>query len=118
MIEDYVSFEVAKLLKDKGFDECPLFCYDDCGQLWVQGGYDKTKKWHFPAPTLQMAMKWLREKYHIFICTLFLENEDAWGFTIEDTSAKKYLTTSRDTTYESYEVAAEAAIKYCLEKLI
>ena len=116
--ENYVSFETAKLLKEKGFDECPLFRYDDCGHLWVQGGYNKTIKWHFPAPTLQMAMKWLLKKHNIFICPLFLEESNGFGYTIENIIKKEYITTSKNSSYKEPEETCETAIKYCLENLI
>jgi len=118
--EDYVSFEIAKLLKEKGFNECPLFRYDDCGHLWVQGGYNKTIKWHFPAPTLQMAMKWLRKEKGIAVVPILssvLDNEK-FLWDIEITVAKTNETYHQGWIYESYERACEAAIKYCLENLI
>jgi hypothetical protein len=114
--EDYVSFEIAKLLKEKGFEECPLFRYDDCGHLWVQGGYNKTIKWHFPAPTLQMAMKWLREIHNlqIQIAPITSRHKD-WTFGIY----KKFSPLTIDLLhFPTYEQACEAAIKYCLKNLI
>ena len=118
--EDYVSFEIAKLLKEKGFNECPLFRYDDCGHLWVQGGYNKTIKWHFPAPTLQMAMKWLRKEKGIAVVPILssvLDNEKfLWDVKI--TVAKTNESYRQGWTYESYERACETAIGYSLENLI
>ena len=117
--EDYVSFETAKLLKEKGFDERPLFHYDDCGQFWVQGGYDKTKKWHFPAPTFQMAMKWLREVHNIFIsivcCTYPTLKKTTW--TPEITTFESVFPDSA-VECDTYEEACEVAIRYCLENLL
>ena len=118
--EDYVSFEIAKLLKEKGFDECPLYRYDDCGQIWVQGGYDKTIKWHFPAPTLQMTMKWLREVHNI-VCNIDIESRNFYYysiFIIRSSIEAQYQLTSQKPYFETYEEACEAAIKYCLENLI
>ena len=55
--EDYVSFEVAKLLKEKGFDE-------ECNMAYFNGTLvDYTMFWFclggdlLYCPTLQMAMK-------------------------------------------------------------
>ena len=121
--EDYVSFEIAKLLKEKGFDECPLYRYDDCGQFWAQGGYDKTKKWHFPAPTLQMAMKWLRNVHKLFIFIspwIMRENNIQYYFEIREIKTNDFEVIYDHTSKElsSYEKACESAIKYCLENLI
>ena len=70
--EDYVSFETANLLKEKGFDwECIGYYVDDepddvyhslCGET--------NSTWESrccSAPTLQMAMKWLREVHDVYI---------------------------------------------------
>lgn len=73
--EDYVSLEVAKLLKEKGFDK-------RCEQRFVEK-IDGTERegWdddlcaicevsdviYYPKPTLYEAVKWLREKHNIFV---------------------------------------------------
>ncbi len=126
--EDYVSFETSKLLKEKGFDECPLFYYDDCGQFWVQGGYDKTKEWHFPAPTLQMVIKWLRKKgFHIFVPLEIDYDEDERGDKwYHDAAYYPEIRRVSDgkimyddgALYAEPEQAYEVAIKYCLNNLL
>lgn len=119
--EDYVSFETAKLLKEKGFDYPTLrYYYDEDGDLLFSAWRVDDGKNEFVAPTLQMAMKWLREVHEIFIqpninflypvkyyCKIFCYGDN--------------LKTSQDITtknFESPEEACEAAIKYCLENLI
>ena len=70
--EDYVSFETAKLLKEKGFDsECHSHYYachrpDGSVQYHIAEIYSlKSLKDFYLAPTLQMAMKWLREVHKL-----------------------------------------------------
>lgn len=80
--EDYVSFEVAKLLKEKGFDEQCFTYYDgidkesinrfDRGLHFNNNSYPwgvpynaKEAKEYVVAPTHQMAMRWLREVHNI-----------------------------------------------------
>lgn len=121
IVEDYVSFETAKLLKEKGFDYPTLrYYYDEDGDLLFSAWRVDDGKNGFVAPTLQMAMKWLREVHEIFIqpninflypvkyyCEIFCYGDN--------------LKTSQDITtknFESPEEACEAAIKYCLENLI
>ena len=148
--EDYVSFEIAKLLKEKGFNERCYKCYGTavhhkgvpisfdeefelkCGGLgdeieYVEGGclYDfgcdnkqkETNVW--AAPTLQMAIKWLREEHKIFItiglCTYPILNKCTWIPQVE-TLNDCYPNVSKE--YDTYEEACEAAIMYCLENLI
>ena len=60
--EDYCSFEVAKLLEEKGFHAPDLHGLDSSlGHLWIK-------------VTHQMAMKWLREKGVYFSLVPFIEN--------------------------------------------
>lgn len=124
--EDYVSFNTAKLLKEKGFNEvCEMFyCKPHEGYLknhkrdeWWNS--DLRKDMTCTCPTLQMAIKWLRKEHGLYIDELLLELEDGdYGYVIQDIATRKYLATSRDNSYQSPEEAAEAAIKYCLENLI
>lgn len=125
--EDYVSFEIAKLLKEKGFD------------VYVRSFYEKDKyktkeefstnnvlwNWNissfrYSAPTLQMAMKWLRKKKGIAVIPVLssvLDNEKfLWNVKI--VVAKTNDSYSQVWVYETQESACEAAIKYCLENLI
>lgn len=69
--EDYVSFEVAKLLKENGFKgEREHFYEDNKITNYINYWFRITPEQRYEAieaPTLQMAMKWLREVHNIFI---------------------------------------------------
>lgn len=126
MIEEtYVSFETAKLLKEKGFPQNTFRCHyiidgninyksfeNRCGF----GDYD------IIAPTLEMAMKWLREIHNIHIVVYPYTDKKGHHFNfLFDTYAYGcwhelgiYITDSWNT----YEQACEVAIKYCLRNLI
>ena len=126
--EDYISFETAKLLKEKGFNcETDMYyspegercCWMPNGKKsWLDNKGKETWWWKCVSPTLQMAMKWFLKKYNIFICILFLEESDGYGYTIENVVKKKYIATSKNSSYKEPEEACEAEIKYCLEHLI
>lgn len=120
--EDYVSFETAKLLKEKGFNwnTDKQFNSDK-----IVGDYNITDRSRHPeryldAPTLQMATKWLREKKGIAIIPVLssvLDNEKfLWDIKI--VVAKTGERYSQGWVYEKQEDACETAIKYCLENLI
>ena len=91
--EDYVSFETAKLLKEKGFSENTICKYADVGGV-TEKWYDEYRErvvrfdWQegylikppsepldqyeiiggtISAPTLQRAMKWLRKEHNKII---------------------------------------------------
>lgn len=120
MKEDYVSFEIAKLLKEKGFDVCTKSFYKKTDQLLHHNtcalayfGNSTT----LPAPTLQMAMKWLREKYKLNII-ISVDDLD-WFYSIIDYTHKGDVKMLNDLAgFNSYESACESAIKYCLTNLI
>ena len=121
--EDYVSFETAKLLKEKGFDEecCPWYGSD--GNIHKTGCEMRNSDCALDsmmAPTLQMAMKWLRETHHIFIDIISRFSRNADNDVCFSYSCKTPADTYEliDGEWLCYEEAAEAAIKYCLEKLI
>ena len=107
--EDYVSFETAKLLKEKGFEQ---FGCDK--QYNTQGDLCSGYCYGPVAPTLQMVMKWLREVHHIFIRVIQSH--------IEYCTCEIYYNIVHHyefrESFNTYEEACEAAIKYCLEKLI
>ena len=117
--EDYVSFETAKLLKEKGFDEPCVYVYrhDGSEDIWNADKEDIACQ----KPTLQRAMKWLRNTFHLEIYPFHdavQENND-WWYRIERHSKGCSLTEHEsDVIYKTYEQACEAAIKYCLENLI
>lgn len=128
--EDYVSFEIAKLLKEKGFDEpCShiyrndgmhLYCGDAKLTTLTNTEIDEPQDWvsetfTCACPTLQMAMKWLREVYGLFIRI----TEDITGNIFEwSVYQKNYGCKASTYVEDSYEKACEVAIKYCLEHLI
>ena len=117
--EDYVSFEMAKLLKEKGFNERIPHWYDDEEFLHKNTGLYLCNSTELDgcitAPTLQMAMKWLREVYGLFIRI----TEDITGNVFEwSVYQKNYGCKASTYVEDSYEEACEAAIKYCLDNLI
>ena len=82
----------------------------------------------YSAPTLQMAMKWLREvhKLHIIldIHWLYFANQNGWMYTISRIleNGNEYIDSKGDENdknfYSTYEEVAETAILYCLKNLI
>lgn len=131
--EDYVSFETAKLLKEKGFDEATNRYYN--AQYDQIRTVSDTFMWHWndedfmervlmkgaiAVPTIQMAMKWLREEKGIAVIPVIssvLDNEKfLWDVKI--VVAETNDTYSQGWVYEKQEDACEKAVKYCLENLI
>jgi len=129
--EDYVSIEVAKLLKEKGFKGHSIITiYDeDAAHVYIKELQEKhlpyssddpkLKEFRYTRPTLQMAMKWLREVHNIHIDTCSIWDEIHWLYQVFVITPRTARNSYVDKTlYVSYEEACEAAIKYCLENLI
>lgn len=121
--EDYVSYEVAKLLREKGFDE-PLFEFYVGNENTIR--YARNKEgfrlselkgdFYYPHITHQMAMKWLREVHNIIIQIELYSKHGDYCFEVFKNTHRMIV--EKDEVYNSYEEACEAGIKYCLINLI
>ena len=144
MNEDFVPYELAVKLKEKGFNwNCVSFYalenfiaeyVDDCGDCYevdfeIEGlylnyplRYKKYETKCLPAPTISQVLKWLREEKKIYIMINF------WpaGYV-----AEIYTRISKDKNRfdweryidecdydDSYELAAIAGIEYVIDNLI
>ena len=123
--EDYCSFEIAKLLKKKGFDTFKFYGWDE--ELFDKEhprnfslGFDSKEHW-ISCPTQSMAMKWLREVHGIFIA---INNDDldfnwqCYDLINRGSTLDPKILSESYAGYKTYERAVEAALKYCLENLI
>lgn len=125
--EAYVSFETAKLLKDKGFyaEDCFAF-YKKNGEIGFLQTFgdiaDYDSETCVIAPTHQMAMAWLREEKNIFIViephAYDYVNEKNKSYVCSLWVGDNYYEYLESRDYPSYEKAVETALKYCLEHLI
>jgi hypothetical protein len=127
--EDYVSFETAKLLKEKGFDSEDCFAFykknGEIGFLQTFGDIaDYDSEACVIAPTLQTAMKWLREVHNLFIEIRVgeIDGKTWYDFDIIPINGRKvewnHYTNLPLVELNSHEEAVELALKYCLENLI
>lgn len=69
--EDYVSYETAKLLKEKGFDEDIARVVNEECEIDYLGSFQPSLAYlhhtWYRCPTLQMAMKWLRKVHNVLV---------------------------------------------------
>ena len=122
--ESYVLLETAKLLKEKGFEgECHTFYeVNDKGKFLIASEVEKAARVdygdreEYQRPTLQVAMKWLREIHKIDIIPFHekLPNDCYWC-RIE---RHPYTEFEQEPVHENQDQACEAAIRYCLQNLI
>ena len=135
--EDYVSFETARLLEEKGFSENTehkiwyVIKQFSTGCHWNSCTYkvgDTTREYDedccIPMPTLQMAMKWLRAVHtiHIVIKIVMRTYGDTeYYYELYGTKNKSLCVVCdiyKGETWSRSEKATEEAIKYCLKHLI
>ena len=133
--EDYVSFETAKLLKGKGFEEHVTHYYFTqithvgfkdypTGVLYTDSYPQNQNNYNnkVAAPTLQLAMKWLRNMHNIHISIIFgwLSGYNAqvdWAKESEKNTDRSDLYVWKTDLNTSYERACDEAIKYCLKNI-
>lgn len=116
--EDYCSYELSRLLEEKGFHAPDLHGLDSSqNHLWVK-------------VTHQMAMKWLRDvhKLHIEICRAYDYSTDAdnaivdewwyWTYKVISVETACLVYIADDDRFDTFYETVEESLKYSLEKLI
>ena len=124
---EFVSFEIAKKLKDLGFDEPFVFFYreddeDKCVHIVNISKpiiyCDKIDDEVIIAPTISQVLKWLRKEKKIYI-EIFLYNgkysyfvKSVTQMNEDDFSHKCLNEDTPDEEYDTPEQAAVAGIEY------
>lgn len=136
MNEDFVSFDLAKKLKEKSFYQ-PCLAHYNNGKLILQDLYENcgnSAYFFVDAPTIFQVLKWLRKEHKVYIepCILADADTDAdgkvineytyWSFTVTniETGDMIYSEYERidDKRFDSYEQAALAGIEYVIDNFI
>lgn len=143
MHEDFVPYELAVKLKEKGFKEKCLAYYDiddNVGLLHNTQYGDEYSPYQYTdllqshntdpivvqpddsenccdAPTISQVLKWLREEKKLHISIEYgYEEIPVWDFEIRLIGT--YGRWWTDETYSSYELAVFAGIEYVIDNLI
>ena len=130
--EEICTYEVAKLAKEKGFNE-----YEACSHLYEVDerwytltkynnarGIDWSKSYFYAAPTQSLLQRWLREEkgYAISVTaypTLASLNKVCYAWEIKSSSDGSFMkSTDSEYTFSTYELALEDTLKYALENLV
>ena len=108
--DDFVSVRIADLLKENGFDEW-------CGTYYIDGSFNfgtpiknsDLAKGVVSAPTMSFAMKWLREKYNVYISVIRVNG--AYNVDVCDENGKSYCDNENPPMrYDTYYDAAESTL--------
>lgn len=139
-MKDFVTFEIARKLKEKGFPQTYMGKYDMLGPTYIEDGrlFENgcivEVATACTAPTIWDVLKWLREEKKIFIainigyCYESYEKPFPTNPKMEPILKGYYygvwdLGNLNDKNalseyFESYELAAIAGIEYVLDNLI
>lgn len=124
--EDYVSLEVAKKLKEKGFNEPVLSQCSKCGSVWncYEPEDFNESTGCFSRPTLYEAQKWLRETHdiHIVVSPHYSRKYEIIEYeyriaTYFDFLEKPFKWRKSKEFYEIYEQCLNNAIFEALEQI-
>lgn len=125
--DEYVSFEVAELAKNKGFDEnCITYYMIDCnpkceGLIMSTNCKYNNSNWDYwrdgitnniSAPTKFVLDKWLLYNHHLQI-TIFSQSQESWQFKItkpHETLEEVELYEDYGTKYEAWDDALKVAL--------
>ena len=134
MEKDFVSFELAVKLKDKGFNKpCVAYYLPNSSELYYNShsfrgctvedclcsnntqpiGYVCAT--FIDAPTISQVLKWLREEKKIYVL-IEVEYEDWFEYKIVQTIEGIRGTNTR--VYETYDEAILAGIEYVIDNLL
>ena len=115
--ECYVSLEIAKLLKEAGFDwEIKTFYFNnELGETMLGDAKNHNFSNKFiSAPTLAVVQQWLREVKNVDVFAYRNEPKDKFESIVSVN--KKWSTTGM--CINTYEEALETAIKKALEMIL
>lgn len=125
MNENFVTYELAVKLKEKGFNWiCSRYYRTKCKDLFMVfpcEDWSDTKE-RINAPTIPQVLKWLREEKKIHIIVEI--SDSGWYYTLypnvrwenDKLKSDKYIMSFKHKA--SYEQAALAGIEYVLDNLI
>ena len=131
IVEQFVSFETAKLLKEAGFDVPCRGIYrayrigtsvfheydrksakDDLCRNAVDGF-----QYEYLAPTQALAARWLREVNHYAVCVWYSTEHEEWFYAhgnLDNMMFDEDYSIS-DFIYDSYEEAFEAGLQEAIK---
>lgn len=119
-MKDFVPFEIAKKLEEKGFNpqKQPNYLYYNGELVEVKDHYNISPYEY--ASTISQVLKWLREEKLILIGLSPMQEYDVeetieWCATVYKADKQGGLSLKEELYYESYEQAAIAGIEYVID---
>lgn len=116
MKEELISFETAKLAKEKGFDEKGCSHLYQLDEKLVAGNREtyQNRTHCITAPTQSLLQKWLREEHNYFVAIYPIK--DGWDGDVRSCNPKDNFHSS-DTSFSTFKTYEEALEKGLYEAL-
>lgn len=128
---DFVSYEIAEKLKEKGFPQVKkntLAMYNETGEWFSLARNLDAYEYSFidfddrdcVCPTIAQVLKWLREEKRIDAGSVYSNNDKVWVGYVNEMDIPDLVSDYilPHNSYDSYEEAALHAIEYVLDNLI
>jgi hypothetical protein len=127
---DFVTFEIAKKLKEKGFPQVKkntLAMYNEVGEWFSLARNLDAYEYSFVdfddrdcvCPTIAQVLKWLRENKRLEANGCYDNDTEGWmGYVCEMDVPDLYAFHALKERHKLYEEAALHAIEYILDNLI
>lgn len=118
MKEDFVTYELAIKLKDKGYPQNGFHYYNENGRIDVPAyNLSDEDMSDTVAPQIHEVLKWLREEKNIYI-NISYSRMDKWFYKIYNLKNTGDFMLAADFDIESYEQCAFEGIEYVTDYLI
>ena len=132
--EDFVSLEIAELLdkchfnepcrakyaifgdKKPVFAEVKNFVFECYTNQELKNHFTENEK-YYAAPTLQLAVKWLKEIHGLAMEISFYVEDDKYVYQYNILNKEKFFSIHSEEKFENREEAIEKGMKYALENL-
>ena len=116
--EAYCSFEVAKLLKEKGLNyinRCDNKAYNLDNNLLINAEQGNIVTGYILAPTHALAIEWIRVNFGYWI---YIMDAGGFGYSIQNSKIDGDSGIDGIFEFDSPQEATEAALLYTLQNLI
>lgn len=122
MKEDFVTYDLAVKLKEKGFREHVRGHYKSKCHLSVCSepmNCNGSVSGDISAPQIHEVLKWLREEKKIYCLPYFEQGIDMWLYAIcRPSCGCEYPEVISESIYDTYEQASIEGITWVLDNLI
>lgn len=127
-MEEYVTKEIALLLKELGFDGYCMAYYREADEtliqakervdkVWIENHSNKNHTEYYLAPTQQMAKKWLKEVHEIFIGENYVDYENGSRSYFVEAKNMKNNKVMEYRSFDNLEFGINKIILYILRKI-